>query len=444
MSHLSPTVFVTWAILVACMGGFYFYHLWKFDRFSCLKFRHTRDGAFKRVMTYSYLVALPFLMIYTVGFAVIKYREGYIVIPETGQGIMWSQQHQKAYFPLNVFWALSWIAEVVSHLEGPSPKPWFKSIYFKLWLGGCITAFILLTVVTGATKSDPLKNEVYIQFAGSTIGLFITLGILPVLWIFPAFIQSVKNDGGDMESITRLAKFHDLNIIRTVFRFFFVVPVLMLSIDGMIPHKHTLNESLACVDFLSILSGIGCTVQSVITLMIFFPRNVEMETQRWIQGDMGTKARPPPTKPRKRNHATRVDQQSRDDRPKYLLTDSPVMTTSELPSLNGDSDAPPYTSKPNSPYPPQNQDTGQSYSSHSLQKGSVHYNDKSIPTSLPPVSSYSDYDRGLSSYGEDGLFRFSASSTAALTESNLHTHATTASQVNPMALYFTSPLGESK
>ena len=60
------------------------------------------DGAFKRAMTvlanmfytrtfmnclqYSYLLAVPILLTYTAGFAVIKYEEGYIILP-SGAGV---------------------------------------------------------------------------------------------------------------------------------------------------------------------------------------------------------------------------------------------------------------------------------------------------------------------------------------------------------------------
>jgi len=415
MSHLSPCIFLLWAILTTALGGFYFHHLWKFDRLRCLNItKGVQSGAFKRVMTYSYLLAVPVLLTYTLGFAVIKYEEGYVTLPS---GTVfpkpygsWTAQHQAALFPLNMLWALSWGFEALSHLEelcfwlflihtGPSPKSWFKSVYFKIWAGGSATAIILVLIVTAATKDDPLKNEAWLQFVGSSIGLFITLGFLPILWVFPSFVQNVKNEGADAQAVTRLAKFHDLNLTRIIFRFLFVIPILILAIDGLTPHTHTVNESPMWTDLLTMTSSIGCVVQSAITLMIFFPRNVELETQRWL--------RDPPAKPRRialskkfkmSSKASSEPSQVDKDRTKYLLTDSPVHSKVELPAV-------PYSGHP---YPPSAQ---------------VAYDHPSQPQS-PWDERYDD----------------GAGSALGLTEANLRMHSEIEPRVNPMALYFTSPI----
>ena len=42
--------------------------------------------SFMNCFQYSYLLAVPILLVYTTGFAVIKYTEGYIVLP-SGAGV---------------------------------------------------------------------------------------------------------------------------------------------------------------------------------------------------------------------------------------------------------------------------------------------------------------------------------------------------------------------
>lgn len=432
MSHLSPCVFLVWTILTTALGGFYFHHLWKFDRFRCLNLARGHNGTFKRVMTYSYLIAVPTLLTYTVGLAIIKYQEGFVTSP-SGSVLpkpfeFWTQQHQAAIFPLNIFWALSWGSEAVTHLEelcfwlflihaGPSPTSWFKSIYFRIWAGGSLSAVILVVIVTAATKDDPLKNEAWIQFTGSVISLLITIGFLPILWVFRNFVQTVKNEGADMEAVVRLAKFHELNITRTVFRFLFVIPVFLLSIDGLRPHTHTLNESMMWTDLLVIASGIGCVVQSVITLMIFFPRNVESETQRWL--------RDPPARTRRiaivpkifkqGSKASSVQSQQEKEHPKFLLTDSPIPSQVELPAAGFDDQ--PYLQ------PPLN------YHDPPLHR-SQPWDDQYSMTSLDKRDSHSDIHRTVTG-NSLGL---------TLTEANLRAHSEIISQVNPLALYFTSPI----
>lgn len=38
---------------------------------------------------------------------------------------------------------------------------------------------------------------------------------------------------------------HLMQMIRTIFRFLFVLPILILSIDGMTPHDHPLNDHMS-------------------------------------------------------------------------------------------------------------------------------------------------------------------------------------------------------
>lgn len=78
---------------------FLVYHLYKFDHFRSLRYcarsktthkssqlvcnswgQQTRSGAFKRVMTFTYLISVPLILSYSVGMAVVKYREGYMAL----------------------------------------------------------------------------------------------------------------------------------------------------------------------------------------------------------------------------------------------------------------------------------------------------------------------------------------------------------------------------
>jgi len=358
MSHFSPCVFLVWAILSITLSGFYFSHLWKFDRFQCLNLMRDRQGAFKRIMTYSYLVAIPLLLTWTVGFTVIKYKEGFITLP-TGAVLpkpfgLWTPHHQAAYFPLNMAWAFSWVADTLSHLEelcfwffliraGPLPTPWFKSKYFKIWMGGSILSMISVVTATSVTKSDPLKNEAWLQITGTFFGLLITIGFLPILWVFPKFIKTVKSEGADMDAVIRLVKFHDLNIVRIIFRFMFVIPGFILAVDGLRPHTHLVNASMIYTDILAMTAGVGFIVQSSITLTIFFPRNLELETNRWLHASSAPRQQVTLPKTIKQIFK-QSSQESKDTlqlephHPKqYLLTDSPISSKVEIsmqPSLS--------------------------------------------------------------------------------------------------------------
>ncbi|KAI0919143.1 hypothetical protein AcV5_002137 [Taiwanofungus camphoratus] len=77
MSTASPTAFLLWAILSVLFLVFLVYHLWSYDHFRCVLWSAGRQpGAFKRVMTYSYLGSVPLFVVYSVATTVIKYKEG--------------------------------------------------------------------------------------------------------------------------------------------------------------------------------------------------------------------------------------------------------------------------------------------------------------------------------------------------------------------------------
>lgn len=301
MSHSTPATYLVWSLLSVLLGVFLIYHLWCFDRFRCLRWNQGTQGAFKRVMIYSYLLSVPLVVSYSVGFCIIKYQEGFIVYP--GFGVipnpyqLWSPAHRSAILPLYLCLSVSWSLEMVTHLEelcfwlfvvkaGPMQKDWFGSMYFKLWkIGSCI-AIIYMPFVTVYTHDDPLKCEAYTFLAGSLGSLSITLWFLPVLHLFRPFVSGLRREGVDMNTIIRLTKFHELNSVRTVFRLLFAVPLCILSIDGIRPHHHV-NESVFGSEFLAMLAGFSVMVSSGITLVIFFPRSIDSEIAAHDAGARG-------------------------------------------------------------------------------------------------------------------------------------------------------------
>ncbi|KAJ7908483.1 hypothetical protein B0H13DRAFT_2016497 [Mycena leptocephala] len=291
MSHTSPASYLVWSIITCILFAFMVFHLWSYDHFKCLKWNNgPYSGAFKRVMTYSYLLSVPLIMTYALGFAIIKYGQGYIefegvIIPKPY--IFWPEAERRAIFPLMLTFTIAWSLEMTTHLEelcfwfflvfsGPIPPDWFRSTYFRIWVVGSCIAIIYMPLLTILSRSDPLKSEAYTFLGGSLGGLTLTLSFLPVLWEFPAFLASLKREGVDSATIVRLTKFHELNMIRVAFRFVFVVPLVILGLDGIRPHKH-INESMLWTDFLTMIAAFGCCISSALTLVIFFPRSVDGE-----------------------------------------------------------------------------------------------------------------------------------------------------------------------
>ncbi|CAE6480797.1 hypothetical protein ACGC1H_005257 [Rhizoctonia solani] len=293
MTHTSPATSALWAILSTILFCYLVTHLWKFDRFACVKWNRGNSGAFKRVMTYSYLTSVPLLMLYSITMTVIKYEEGYVALP--GVGIvprpyqLWTHPQRTWVEAIYIAFSVAWALEIVSHLEelcfwlflinvGAAQTSWFRSVHFKCWVVGSLLAITGLPTIAVLTRENPLKCEAWTIFVGSIGSLLITLWFLRVLWLFPAFLRRVKNEGAEPEVVVRLSTFHELNIIRVVFRFMFVLPLLTLAADGIKPgHQHNVNESPFWTDLLMMMGAIGCVVSSIITLLIFFPRSIAKE-----------------------------------------------------------------------------------------------------------------------------------------------------------------------
>ncbi|KAG8727727.1 hypothetical protein FRC11_012604 [Ceratobasidium sp. 423] len=234
-------------------------------------------------MTYSYLTSVPLLMLYSITMTVIKYEEGYVQIPTVGvvpkPYQLWTHPQRTWVEAIYIAFSVAWALEIVSHLEelcfwlflinvGAAQTSWFRSIHFKCWVLGSLLAITGLPIVAIFTRENPLKCEAWTIFVGSIGSLLITIWFLRVLWLFPAFLRRVKNEGAEPEVVVRLSTFHELNIIRVVFRFMFVLPLLTLAADGIKPDHNHVNESPFWTDLLAMLGAIGCIVSSIITLLI--------------------------------------------------------------------------------------------------------------------------------------------------------------------------------
>ncbi|KAF5321267.1 hypothetical protein D9619_001616 [Psilocybe cf. subviscida] len=293
MSNGSPTAYLLWAILASIFIIFLILHLWAYDRFACIKWDSGRQpGAFKRVMTYSYLATLPLLVVFSVAMTALKFKAGFVVTP-SGQIIprpfaLWVHNDRHWLLPLYFILSAGWSLELVTHLEelcfwlfllhqGPAKRDWFHSWEFKTWYFGSLVAILGMPLITLTTRRQIERVQPWLFLAGSTAGTSTTVAFLYVLARFPGFIQYVKDGGAEPDVVVRLATFYSLNQIRVLFRFLFTVPLLMLGADALSGPYPIISNPFA-VDFLLMMGGIGCFISSAITLLIFFPRSITRES----------------------------------------------------------------------------------------------------------------------------------------------------------------------
>ena len=214
MSNAPASTYLVWSIISIILLSFLLYHLYCFDRFKCLRWNNgPYSGAFKRLMTYTYLFNVPLIATFAVGYTIIKYREGSIVLEGYGSQSLspiymcstedhlvipkpfhlWSAGHRSAVLPLNLAFSVAWSMEMVTHLEElcfwlflvtsqTNPQQnWFRSVYFKTWACGSVVAVIYMPLVTIFTRGNSMKSEAYTFLAGGLGSLSLTLWFTPIL-----------------------------------------------------------------------------------------------------------------------------------------------------------------------------------------------------------------------------------------------------------------------
>ncbi|KAI5474166.1 hypothetical protein MNV49_004071 [Pseudohyphozyma bogoriensis] len=238
--------------LLQCLSSialaiFFLNHAWYYDRFDSLNFFKAGRAwksreAFKRLMVFLYILGCPSFAIQGGFYAYIKYKVGFLPLDKSGMPVPYT------------FW----------------PEHFQAYIMQIVLAGSFISAGLLFGVIVWHTD-DPLEGEAYLYLFGSGFVLLSNFVFFRVFYVFPSFLANLKNAGGTSEVVIRLKSFHELNKIRVTGRFFFGVPIIVLSIDGLTRAK-TLNHSLLWTDLLLLIGLVGFGVQATCTLLIFMPR----------------------------------------------------------------------------------------------------------------------------------------------------------------------------
>ncbi|KAH7883328.1 hypothetical protein F5I97DRAFT_226430 [Phlebopus sp. FC_14] len=336
MGSGSPAAFLLWAILASLFFCFLVFHLWAYDRFKCLRWSESRrqPGAFKRVMSYTYIATLTLLVIFSVAFTFLKFTEGYVLSPTGGMLPKpleaFSPEHRKWVLPLLFVLSVAWGCELVTHLEGT------------------VVAMLGMPLTTLIARRELDLCLAWIFLVGSSASTATSLGFLFILWRFPSFIRGVKDGEAQPNVVLRLVLFYQLNCGRIIFRFLYSIPLFVVGIDG-VQGPHTIDGSPFWSDFLLMMGGIGSFVSSAMTLFIFFPRSLTQELGYTIVLQPGAVAKTPATtsvdlrqpssphgRPSSPKHAalahiqmpsTRLSQDSRHDATPGYELDDPGNTT---------------------------------------------------------------------------------------------------------------------
>lgn len=293
MSNGSPTAFLSWVILSSLFLAFLLYHLWSYDRLQCLRWNAGRQpGAFRRLMTYSYLSSTPLFILFSTGMTTLKFKEGFVVVLPQNEVLpkppdLWPKNQQDVLLALFFVFSVAWALEQVTHFEelafwlflldqGPEKRDWFTSWEYRVWSISCAAVVLGMPLTTMIARHNILTIDAWIFLVGTLSSSTTNVIFIYVLVRFPVFLRHVKAEGAAPDVVVRLATFYELNLIRIVFRFLASTPLLILAVDG-IRGAHRVNRSLFWSDILLMISAIGQVISSLITVMIFFPRSVTKE-----------------------------------------------------------------------------------------------------------------------------------------------------------------------
>jgi len=158
------------------------------------------------------------------------------------------------------------------------------------WIVGSVIVVLYMPTVALVSCDDMTKCEARTFIAGSIGSLLPTLGFIPMLARFPAYIQEIETRGIDQPALVQLFKFQELNRVRLGCRLVFVVSFLLLGLDWA-RGVHPLTVHAFWTDMLGYLGSIGYTISLALTLTIHSPRPTVPQstsfahaTEKWFPG----------------------------------------------------------------------------------------------------------------------------------------------------------------
>ncbi|POW16762.1 hypothetical protein PSHT_06691 [Puccinia striiformis] len=256
--HYSPQIALLEAITCALMLLFYFWHSWHYDRlksmFRLKRVKSSQEGLDPTNSFHLVMRAFPFP----------THRGRPITLNSlgwSGEGIVHLEEL--------AFWFF------LIHLKDTSP-PWFKSAFFRAFVILSIVSSGALICIVGASKPNVMLTQAILMTVATSFNTSVTCGFFWVFSKFPRWLKDLKQRGAPSELIIRLHGFGTLNQIRMIFRLIFTLPLLALSMDGLMAQP-VLNKRVWVIDLIVMTSTVAFAAQGIMTLLIFLPRNLSKE-----------------------------------------------------------------------------------------------------------------------------------------------------------------------
>lgn len=102
-----------------------------------------------------------------------------------------------------------------------------------------------------------------------------------VVFQFPKFLNDVKASGAGPEVRSRLHFYHELNTVRTFFRYTFTLPLFILGGDGT-TKAAVINLNAPATDILATTTVFSLVIVTMISIVLYLPRAAPSAAQNKV------------------------------------------------------------------------------------------------------------------------------------------------------------------
>ncbi|KAG0345026.1 hypothetical protein BG004_004022 [Podila humilis] len=251
MTHLSDLSYLQRVVSVGWLYVWFLIYVFKWDRFAALKWYRLRRFELRSVVTIMTLIGLILQLVYDVGSARLKYREGYWVDPKSKEIVskpaaLWSVDDLLHVEPL--YFALAFALAFESAIfillmafwsfitKRVTKTTFMSSLEFKINIVSSFIVFVAFPTVQYITRDSHALREAVPQLMFSTLCIGIgCMGIRNQLKLATLLREALETMNETTAEVGfKLEYFKDMNLLLTISFFGSGISLAIVSFDGLL------------------------------------------------------------------------------------------------------------------------------------------------------------------------------------------------------------------
>ncbi|ORY98567.1 hypothetical protein BCR43DRAFT_487753 [Syncephalastrum racemosum] len=323
MTHLTDFSYLQRCVLEVYISAYLLYTIWQNDRFRCLKPSKIIDGELRSIITYLMILMMITQSSWDIISTWIKYSEGFLEIPTTGQIITkpfayWKPEHQRFIQPIDyiecvtfamqtgVFFLLQCFWNYLSNTV--VKKSFMGSWEFKFYIIWALGSAAMFPVLQWRYSNDELLSEVVPQLAYS-IEVLITAALgIRSHFRFSRLIRAaeqaivkkptsgstdVSQGQGRISIVVRLRYFRSMNTMLVIVLGIYGTSLLILCADGLTTSM-AINSKKISLDILIATANMSVVFLWLLFISIFHPRRHQVRQEQENDEEQEPKPKPEP------------------------------------------------------------------------------------------------------------------------------------------------------